>query len=277
MKRKDGIRFFSKHKILKDVLGDLMKCLNQEASRLKLDVQVGVHNVELGRSERPLVGIQTEHLYTAGDDLGWMDISREQLLSNFNACDYIIDFSYRNIRFYQEIEGFDLGKLIAGPYIFPDFLPEACDPTDNRPIFVGTLKRRVSRQERLAKYSRTREIHVEENMFGAELDAALRNASAMINIHNTPSIVTELPRLLKAYLNGSILLSEPLDTPFIAGRHYVELKEGETSEISRDRRQEILTNIHNDFSDYRFSSVLNWVASGAIPDQASWRHHISGL
>lgn len=252
------MKSYATHKILKDVLADLRVAIGPDVSGLDFDLYLGLHNQTVPSNDRIKIGIQTEHLLTDDGAAGWMDVDADILRGNIRNCTFIIDFSSHNKKIYDDIGGGGAPEIIIGPYVFPVAKPVSCGPTHGDPLFVGTLKKRINRAKRLENYTeRCGPIQIEEKLFGVDLNAAIKNAAAVVNVHNVPSVITELPRFLKAYLNGNILLSEPLDAPFIADRHYIDITNAQdTLNITIDQRAKIIDNIHADFMPYRIGPLL---------------------
>ena len=82
----------------------------------------------------------------------------------------------------------------------------------------------------------------------------MSDSSAILNIHFQNGVYTEWPRILLAYVNGKILISEELGYPLISGRHYYPLGI-DSNEMNASQIHE---NIWEDFArKYSFSEFVN--------------------
>jgi hypothetical protein len=66
-------------------------------------------------------------------------------------------------------------------------------------------------------------VKIVENEFGQSLNQTLGLSLAIMNIHFQQGVYAEWPRILLAYVNGKILLSEDLGHPLVTGKHYCAL------------------------------------------------------
>lgn len=249
----EGLKVHCKGIILNDFSTDLLKGLSNETFGLPIDLHVGIHHSAPQKKEgRFLVGIQSEHIWTATGSPGWMKLDIDEIQARAEICDAVLDLSKRNIPLYENVKDLDKDCITFGPYVFPNYMPELNNGRERSAVFMGVIRNRPDRRVRIAKFAEMYNVLTLEGVFGQKLDKILQEHAFTLNVHSAQVIVTEVPRLLKAFLNGSILLSEVLDVPFMLDRHYI----GISSPNDHKSREAILTNIHDDFSDFRFDDYL---------------------
>lgn len=261
------MEFFTKHRVIADVARDLHTSLGHEFDDAPIDMNVAIHNrVVERRPGRLIIGVQTEHFGIGGLSQGWVKSDTALLRDNIARCDVIIDFAERNIPFYAEMGIETDARFHFGPYVFPQAQPEPHSNTSDKAIFFGTLGNKInpdainssSRSERLETYQKVLDIEVVSGRFNERLKRLLSEYGLIANVHYINDVYTEVPRYLKAFLNGMVLLSEPLEAPFIAGRHYALI---DAPLPSPAERQQILANIHADFAPYQLAPLLRQLQS----------------
>jgi hypothetical protein len=217
-----GIDFYATHEVLRDVARDLSRTITRPPSR-PVDVYVGVHNIsEPVKTGRFRIGIQTEQFFDAHGKRMWR-VPRERFIRRYALFyDRLLDLSASNMRLYDELPPELRSKVSFGPHIFPD-TPVVPDFKPTPPLFFGSINTR--RNGVLRKLLMHRPIGIAPRWtFGADLDRLIAAHGSVLNLHFVEGFYSEYPRLLKAYLRGKPLLSEPLPAPLQAGKHYLDLK-----------------------------------------------------
>lgn len=216
-----GVDLYSGHRVLRDFSHDLARCLSGPLSQ-PVDVYVGVHAVDRpAETGRFRIGIQTEQfLDSAGRPL-WR-FPRERFRRRFASFyDLLLDLSPLNAPAYDFLAPDLRAKLRFGPHIFPA-TPVTPDFQPTPPVFFGSLNDR--RRGLLAELKGKRPIEVAPHgTFGRGLDALIARQGAVLNLHFSDGVYAEYPRILKAYLRGKPVLSEPLSPPLLPGQHYFDL------------------------------------------------------
>lgn len=217
-----GVNLYFSHYVLRDVAEDLARTITRPLSR-PVDVYVGVHDVDRPeKTDRIRVGIQTEHFFDANGERMW-HVPRERFIRRYTTFfDHLLELSHSNSAVYDPLPPEMRGKVTFGPHIFPE-APIEPDFKATPPLFFGTINDR--RNNLLRRLMLHRPIGVAPRYtFGADLDPMIAAHGAVLNLHFVEGRYSEYPRLLKAYLRGKPLVSEPLDAPLEAGRHYFDLK-----------------------------------------------------
>lgn len=109
-------------------------------------------------------------------------------------------------------------------------------------IFYGSINTR--RAELLKRLPTEYIAQLPLNTYGPDLDEAIANHLAVLNIHFDDGVYTEYPRLLSAYLNGKPLASETLDPSLVSGKHYLPLDDI----LNIERLREVYENFHVDYA-----------------------------
>lgn len=217
-----GVDFYAAHEVLRDMAKDLSSCITRPVSQ-PVDVYVGVHDIaEPLKTGRFRIGIQTEQFFDTNHKKMWY-VPRERFIRRFATFyDLLLDLSHDNAPVYDTLPEALRAKVRFGPNIFPE-APVAPDFKATPPLFFGSInERRSSALRRLQMY---RPVGVAPRWtFGPDLDAQIAAHGSVLNLHFVDGHYTEYPRLLKAYLRGKPLLSEPLADPLQAGKHYFDLK-----------------------------------------------------
>jgi len=256
------MEFITRRRVLKDVERDLIRSLGGDAINLPIDIYLGLHIQNVSRRDgRLTVGIQTEHFGLSDDWITTEYSNGGVFRGNIALCDYVIDYTERNSTHYKEMGVSIDGRFLFGPYVFPSTAPSPSPANNNKAIFIGTFRDAPHLDVRMKKIEKYREkinLTAASGLYREGLDEKLKEYSFMANIHRLDGTYTEVPRFLKSFLNGMILISEELDSPFICGRHYSCIN---GSMPSREESEEILKNIHHDFSNYRFAKIINEIYS----------------
>lgn len=247
----NGVRFYAKHQVLRE----LILLISQQAElpvQQRINIFIGIHHWianELPNNALN-IGIQTEQFFDAHGLKLWGSLPESQLKAACLKFDVILDFSEFNKPAYKNFDKYD--RVVFGPYIFPS--KKVIPKTDNlsEVHFVGALNER--RQKIISDVSKLYAIKVIKNEFGEKLNKTLSDSSAILNIHFQNGVYTEWPRILLAYVNGKILISEELGYPLISGRHYYPLGI-DSNEMNASQIHE---NIWEDFArKYSFSEFVN--------------------
>lgn len=215
-----GIRLIAKHPVLQDFAMDLARGLPAETP-FRATVVVGEQEARPSRGDEPLIGIQTEHyLDASGQRVGRTE--RRHNKRDFVAYfDYVLDLSLTNPPAYEFLRPSRQRKITFGPYVFP------ADPVPRTPggqgwVFAGGGNERRNRI--LASLGDVVK-RLPRGTWGMDVHRAMRDAEAVLNVHQLDAVVTEAPRLLKAYMAGKPVVSEEMSEPIIMGRHVASLND----------------------------------------------------
>lgn len=220
------LTLFSRHPVLDQVAEDIARGVDPEQlPDMDINVYVGIHK-RYGRAMwRPgfKIGIQTEHYFDAEGRKLWRCGKRWRLLKDLLIYDRILDLSPANKVNYTWLPKFLLKRIVFGPFIFPsnpiDFFPAS----NSRLAFFGCINER--RRDILTSLPAD-SIHIlPDESFGSILSETIRQYNAVLNIHYNDGKFSEFPRLLFAYLEGKVVVSEELGAELKAGIHYVKLNE----------------------------------------------------
>jgi hypothetical protein len=217
-----GVDLYYAPGVLQDVAEDLARTIIRPLSR-PVDVYVGVHAfnrpIETGRLR---VGIQTEQFFDANGKKMWY-VPRERFIRRFvTFYDVLLELSHSNGTVYQVLPGELRQKVKFGPHIFPEAPIEPAFQ-DAPPLFFGSLNDR--RSGLLRQLTLRQPVGIAPLWtFGADLEPMIAAHGAVLNLHYVDGLYCEYPRLLKAYLRGKPLVSEPLASPLQVGMHYFDLK-----------------------------------------------------
>jgi hypothetical protein len=226
-----GIDFYTSHEVLRDVAHDIARTVTKPPSQ-PVDVYVGVEDItKPPKTGRFSIGIQAEQFFDANGKRMWR-VPRERFIRRYALFfDQLLDLSYTNMTLYDQLAPELRAKVSFGPHIFPED-PITPDAKPTPPLFFGSINAR--RNEVLRKLLMHRPIGVAPRWtFGAALDRMIAAHGSVLNLHFVEGQYTEYPRLLKAYLRGKPLLSEPLAAPLQAGKHYFDLKADPTPAATR--------------------------------------------
>lgn len=255
--RNGQLTFVARHPVLSDIARtmagyDLPAGLTSAAPII---IYVGSHRFSNRILPRGLkIGIQTEHFL---DDHGralWWKARRWRLLRQVLKFDMLVDLSAANAPVYQFLPGFLARKVVFGPYIFPDQLPDFTpggESGDAPVAFFGALN--PHRQARLEAIGQSLRVQVlPEGCFGPDLHRHLAPAKAVLNLHFADGKYTEYPRLLSALLAGKALISDPLGRGLQRGVHYLD----PTDPVDDDALRHVHANAVRFASRWRFSDLL---------------------
>jgi hypothetical protein len=216
-----GVDLYSGHRVLRDFATDLARCITRPPAR-SVDIYVGVHAIDRpADTGRFTIGIQTEQFFDRSGKAMWR-VPRERFRNRYALFyDLLLDLSPDNAPSYDFLPPELRAKIVFGPHVFPDG-PIAPNHEDGPPLFFGSLNDR--RRSLLAQLQDAAPVEVAPHgTFGRPLDALIARHGAVLNLHFREGEYTEYPRLLKAYLRGKPLLSEPLSPPLQPGTHYQPL------------------------------------------------------
>jgi hypothetical protein len=214
-----GVDLYSGHRVLRDFAGDLARCITRPLDK-PVDVYVGVHAINRpADTGRFTIGIQTEQFLDRNGQPMWR-LPRERFRNRFATFyDLLLDLSPDNAPAYDFLPPELRAKITFGPHIFPD-APIAPQHQDAPPLFFGSLNDR--RRSLLTQLQAESPVEVAPHgTFGRPLDALIAAHGAVLNLHFREGEYSEYPRLLKAYLRGKPVLSEPLSPPLLPGVHYL--------------------------------------------------------
>ncbi|WP_143159549.1 hypothetical protein [Paracoccus solventivorans] len=214
-----GITFMARHPLLVDLACDLARGLPPDIP-LRGTVAVGIHNFRPRNIKGPLIGIQTEHYLDANRQEMFRTVSNWKKKKFLWRFDYILDISLHNPYAYKFFWPRKHKKLFFGPYIFPAS-PVRRSKQGSGVAFIGAINER--RKQILSSLNDV--TIIAPNTWGMDLHRILQDSEAVLNIHYIDSVVTEAPRLLKAYLAGKPVVSEALAEPVEMGRHAIPLGE----------------------------------------------------
>ncbi|MDH2327424.1 hypothetical protein QCN27_11150 [Cereibacter sp. SYSU M97828] len=167
------------------------------------------------------VGVQTEQLFDDDGRKLWNNYSARRVRKMVARFDAVLELSPCNAPVYADLSDEEARKVTYGPHIFPDFVPPLVEGS-GPPIFYGTPteRRKPILRQLAAQHGVER---VQRGTFGDDLAPLVAAASAVVNIHIDEGVYTEYPRLLNAYLNGKVVMSEKLAAPLEAGRDYADI------------------------------------------------------
>lgn len=217
-----GVDLYFTHDILRDVAEDLARTIIRPLSR-PVDVYVGVHEIDQPpKTDRFRIGIQTEQFFDANGKKMWY-VPRQRFIRRYvTFFDHLLELSHSNRSVYDPLPPELRAKVRFGPHIFPE-APVEPDFRATPPLFFGSINDR--RNGVLRRLTLHRPVGVAPRWtFGANLEPMIAAHGAVLNLHYVDGLYSEYPRLLKAYLRGKPLMSEPLAAPLVAGRHYFDLK-----------------------------------------------------
>jgi hypothetical protein len=245
------VRFYAKHQILRELILLILQ-QSEVPSNLSINVFVGIHHWvdDFLPSDVLNIGIQTEQFFDANGQKLWGTIRQSHLRLLCLKFDVILDFTDFNSLAYKNINKHC--RLVFGPYIFPKNKVYPSNKKSTDICFVGGINER--RDRIISALSSEYSIKVIRNVFGDHLNKIVCECAGILNIHFQDGVYTEWPRILLAYLNGVILISEDMGHPLIEGRHYVSIY----SDLSGFCASEIHENIWNDLAvRYSFSDFLS--------------------
>jgi hypothetical protein len=257
-----GVDLYAGHRVLRDFANDLTRCISGPLSR-PVDVYVGVHVLD-----RPVdtghfkIGIQTEQfLDSAGQPL-WR-VPKERFRLRFASFyDILLDLSALNAPAYDFLPPELRAKLRFGPHIFPA-APIAPDIQSTPPVFFGAMNER--RRSLLSSLQAQRPIEAAPHgTFGPSLDALIARSGSVLNLHFRDGTYAEYPRILKAYLRGKPVLSEPLSPPLQPDLHYFDLKAKPTAASTA----RIFKNLASFAAQHSFQSFLETTVAEAAMRKA---------
>lgn len=217
-----GVDLYFTDGVLRDVAEDLARTIVRPLSR-PVDVYVGVHGFDRpAQTGRFRIGIQTEQFFDANGKKMWY-VPRERFIRRFvTFYDQLLELSHSNKVVYDPLPPELWANVRFGPHIFPE-APVEPDFKATPPLFFGSINDR--RNSVLRRLTLHRPIGVAPRWtFGADLEPMIAAHGAVLNLHYVDGLYSEYPRLLKAYLRGKPVVSEPLAAPLEAGRHYFDLK-----------------------------------------------------
>lgn len=213
-----GIRLVARHPVLVDFAHDLAQGIPMDTP-FKGTIVVGVHKDVPRRNADPLVLIQTEHYLDSAGQPMFRVAGRHQKRGFVDHFDHILDLSLTNPPAYHFLRPKKQRKITFGPYVFPaNPVPRSLGGQGL--VFAGNVSGR--RAEIIASLGDAVRV-LPKRTWGVDVHKAFLNAEAILNIHYIDSVVTEAPRLLKAYLAGKPVVSEELAAPIEMGRHAVRL------------------------------------------------------
>ena len=268
------VRFYAKHQVLRELILLISQGANVLVDR-PINVFIGIHHwIADSLPKNALnIGIQTEQFFDANGLKLWGSLPSSHLKAACLKFDVILDFTELNKLAYQNIDKYN--RVVFGPYIFPKkkILPSKEKSSDV--FFIGVLNER--RSKIISALSKQYPVKIIQNEFGEQLNRSVSQSAAILNIHFQDGVYAEWPRILLAYINGKVVVSEDLGYPLIMGKHYCALD----SDIKNTDFAEIHQNIGRDFADnYSFSDFLNAQNGQKLKLQTSeiwylWGHSVS--
>ncbi|SDD81719.1 hypothetical protein SAMN05421538_102502 [Paracoccus isoporae] len=244
--------------ILTQVGRDICNGLRLDAAQ-EMTMFIGAQLFEPPPDTRGLrIGLQTEHFFDESGAALWSRFPPRMIGAVIQRYDVLIEMSFCNAPLYAHLPPELRRKVAFGPYIYPDFQPDF-RPGTGRPVFFGTpTDRRKARIRGMRK--RLKIDRMPRGTFSETLAGVLEPASAVINIHLKEGRYTEYPRMLSAYLNGKMVLSEPLASPLQMGVHYADLD----AAFDPSQAETLFRNFSAFARRFRSSTLLNHPAfSGA--------------
>jgi hypothetical protein len=268
------VRFYAKHQVLRE----LILLISQNAELLvhrRINVFMGIHHwtTDSMPNNALNIGIQTEQFFDENGLKLWGSIPDSYLKAACLKFDVILDFSELNKSAYQNFDQYN--RVVFGPYIFPKKKISPSNIKASEICFVGALNDR--REKIIFSLSNKYPIKLIVNEFGKQLNQSVSQSAAILNIHFQNGVYAEWPRILLAYINGKVVVSEDLGRPLIVGKHYCALD----FDLNNVDFAEIHENIWQDFADnYSFADFLNSQNGQKVKLQISeawylWRHSTS--
>ena len=236
-------------RILQQVAADIMIGITEKI-RNQTTLHVGAHALERSEMAGLAVGIQTEQMFDENGKKLWNAFNTRQLHRMVSRFDAILDLSHANAPAYSDLPIDQQRKVRFGPYIFPEFIPQFVGGSGT-PVFYGTPTNRRKKILRTL-VSRGKISMIPRGTFGEDLAQMIASAPAVVNIHIDEGVYTEYPRLLNAYLNGKVIISERLAGPLVAGKHYADIM----STFDSSTASEIYRNFSNFAQQHKVSSFL---------------------
>lgn len=268
------VRFYAKHQVLRELM--LLISQNEEFFvHRRINVFIGIHHwiADLMPKNAFNIGIQTEQFFDENGLKLWGSLPDSYLKAACLKFDVILDFTELNKLAYQNFDKYN--RVVFGPYIFPKNKISYSNEKSSEICFVGALNNR--REKIISALLTQYPIKIIENEFGEQLNQSVSQSAAILNIHFQNGIYTEWPRILLAYINGKVVISEDLGRPLIMGKHYCALD----FDLKNVDFAEIHENIGRDFADhYSFVDFLNAQNGQKVKLQISetwylWRHSAS--
>jgi hypothetical protein len=268
------VRFYAKHQVLRE----LIRLISQNAEVLihrRINVFIGIHHWIADSLPKNAfnIGIQTEQFFDANGLKLWGSFPDSYLKAACLKFDVILDFTELNKLAYQNIDKYS--RVVFGPYIFPNKKISPSKEKLSDIFFVGALNDR--RSKIISALSTKYPIKIIQNEFGEQLNQSVSQSAVILNIHFQDGVYAEWPRILLAYVNGKVVVSEDLGYPLIMGKHYCALD----LDLMNVDFAEIHQNVGRDFADnYSFSDFLNAQNGRKIKLQTSeawylWWHSVS--
>ena len=230
IQRNGKVQFLSKHPTVDQLAREISVGLDPAflPQHSRVLIYVGVHKRFGLDFFRPgfKVAVQTEQfLDQAGNSL-WGQRKKNLKNNIFRAlqrADVFLDINPQNMPFYDSftLTQSQRRKLHFGPHIFPQVASRFNPGISPKYAFFGGVKER--RKMVLETVQNVDIALIPEGTYGDELYQHISQSKGVANIHFEQGIYTESPRLLTAYLNGKVVLSEELAAPFVSGVHYIPL------------------------------------------------------
>jgi hypothetical protein len=245
------VRFYAKHQVLRELILLISKQADISTDE-QINIFIGIHHwmADILPKNAINIGIQTEQFFDANGQVLWGSLHSAHLKAACLKFDVILDLTEFNKPAYQNFDKYN--RVVFGPYIFPKEQFSPLIEKSSEVCFVGALNER--RRRIISEVSNQYSIKIIKNEFGEKLNQSVSRGTAILNIHFQEGVYAEWPRILLAYVNGKILLSEELGHPLSLGRHYCALD----SDLAAVNFAEIHKNIYEDFAKkYSFSKFIN--------------------
>ncbi len=126
---------------------------------------------------------------------------------------FVLDYSPTNIKYLNELD--IVARHVRLGYVPEEDLRLASSPEEEKDIdvlFYGSLNQRRTMLLELLSVEDI-SVHVAQNMFGKDLDALIRRAKTVINIHYYDAKLFEIVRINYLLSNGVCVISENGDDP----------------------------------------------------------------
>lgn len=169
------------------------------------------------------IGLQTEQFLDQQGNALWGRNRKiwRRTLSYLKRLDFLLDINETNRPSYETLSAAERGKLISGPYIFPQVAPAMSGHDRDRCVFFGAMTSEHRKRIVPSLAAAGRCDLVEDGVFASSLFEIVSRYRAVLNVHFTDGVYTEYPRLLSALMLGKPIVSEPLSSALTAGTHYV--------------------------------------------------------
>ncbi|MGB1234748.1 MAG: hypothetical protein ACPG5U_03320 [Planktomarina sp.] len=215
---------FSRHPVLSQLAKDIASGIaDPRVLSLPIDIYVGIHSFKWFRVRpgRYSIGLQAEHYFDVTGRIVQPGPKRSKVLSSALVFNRILDLSVGNQPVYDWLPAKLKSKIDFGPHIFPKH--DISFDVHNSPdlAFFGALN---DRRAKVIASSSSPVRQASNQIYGKDLTNFIKSCRAVLNVHYLDGIYTEYPRLLTAYLEGKVIVSDQLEL-LRAKQHYIPVED----------------------------------------------------